>query len=268
MEDFELNNESLEVVDQQEETEPIETEVEGAEDVGLAEPQTDDSKYAAARRKAEAETERIRKEYKDKEQGLNTRVQSMFKGLKNPETGKEIETVDDYFDALEAQNRIKTRRQIEDAGVDPELLDKAISSNKEVIEARKILQRTQQNEGQRLLNEQIQKIGKIDPSIKSLEDIYKKEGFAEWDAMVRSGVSLDNAYKAVFFDELTSGKTAAARQAAINSAKGKAHLEPTGGNAQPTGNIEVPADVMRTMREMFPDDSADKIRERYLKTLR
>lgn len=268
MEDIELTNESLEVVDQQEETEPIETEVEGEEDVELADPQTEDSKYAAARRKAEAETERIRKEYEDKEQGLNTRVQSMFKGLKNPETGEEIKTVEDYFDALDAQNRIKTRKQIEDAGVDPDLIDKAISSNKEVIEARRILQRTQQNEGQRIINEQIQKIGKIDPSIKTLEDIYKKDRFEEWDAMVRTGVSLENAYKAVYFDELTSGKTAAARQAAINSAKGKSHLEPTGGSAQPSGNIEVPRDVMRTLREMFPDDSADKLRERYIKTLR
>lgn len=261
-------NESLEVVDQPTETEPIETEVEGEEDVEAAEPQTEDSKYAAARRKAEAETERIRREYEQRGQDLNEKFKSMFKGHKNPETGKEIESAEDYIEAMNAQNRLRAMREIEDAGIDRDVLEKAIASSPEVIEAREILQRTRQNEGQRILNEQMEKIRKIDPSIKSLEDITKKDGFTEWDKLVRSGVSLEHAYKAVFFDELTSGKAASARQAAINAAKGKSHLEPTGGNVQSTGEIEVPRDVMRTLREMFPDDSADKLRERYIKTLR
>ena len=101
MENTELDV-SLEVVDQHSETEPEESEVEtGAEVEEVAEPQDEDSKYAAARRKAEAETERIRAEYEEKERALNEKFQQLFKGHKNPETGEEIQSAEDYLNAIQ-----------------------------------------------------------------------------------------------------------------------------------------------------------------------
>ena len=106
-----------------------------------------------------------------------------------------------------------------------------------VQRAMQLVQRAQRSEGERVLNSQIRRISELDPAVKTLADIAGMDTFPQFDALVRSGVPLDVAYKAVNFERLARGKAAAARQAAINAARGKGHLAPAGGAGPAPGGL-------------------------------
>ena len=106
-----------------------------------------------------------------------------------------------------------------------------------VQRAMQLVQRAQRSEGERVLNSQIRRISELDPTVKTLADIAGMDTFPQFDALVRSGVPLDVAYKAVNFERLARGKAAAARQAAINAARGKGHLAPAGGAGPAPGGL-------------------------------
>lgn len=238
----------------------------GAEGVEPAEPQQepdDNAKFAAARRKAEEETRRIRNEFAEKEANLNDRVRSLFKGHVNPKTNKPIETMEDYLDAIAAQRENQAKASLQKAGLDYSVIEEAVANNAAVREAKALIEKQRIAEGQRIFNEQMAEITKIDPSIKTIDDIAAKDNFEEFDKLVRGGTPMNVAYRAVYFDELVSKQAASVKQAAINNAKAKSHLAPTGGDADPTHQITVPSDVMATFREMFPGESEEKLRERY-----
>ena len=103
--------------------------------------------------------------------------------------------------------------------------------------AAQVVEQAQRDAGDRILKRQLEEITKIDPAVKTLEDIRKMDTFPQFDALVRSGVPLDVAYKAVNFERLARGKAAAARQAAINAARGKGHLAPAGGASPAPGGL-------------------------------
>lgn len=79
------------------------------------------------------------------------------------------------------------------------------------------------------MSEQLKAISAIDPQVTSLEDITKMETFGQFDAMVRQGYSLVDAYKLANFDSLAAKRAGAARQRVLNQTAGKAHLQPTPG---------------------------------------
>ena len=106
-----------------------------------------------------------------------------------------------------------------------------------VQRAMQLVQQAQRSEGERVLNSQIRRISELDPAVKTLADIAGMDTFPQFDALVRSGVPLDVAYKAVNFERLARGKAAAARQAAINAARGKGHLAPAGGAGPAPGGL-------------------------------
>ena len=70
----------------------------GEKDPEPADPGIDENAiYAEARRTAEKQMN-----------AMNARVMSRFAGMTNPETGQPIKTVADYFEALDAQERVNT----------------------------------------------------------------------------------------------------------------------------------------------------------------
>lgn len=156
-------------------------------------------------------------------------IAARFGHMKVPGTDRPIRTVKDYFEALDAQNRAKTEAALKAANIDPNIINQAVAQNPLIRQAAQVVEQAQKSEGERLLNEQVAEISRLDPSIKTLADIKGMKTFPQFDALVRSGVPLVVAYKAVNFESLAEGKAAAAKQAAINAAKGKSHLGPNNG---------------------------------------
>lgn len=210
--------------------------------------------FAAARRRAEAQAA-VRSQAEQ-----DALVERIYRGQTNPYTGKPIRSVRD-LNEYEQQYQQDQMRQ---AGIDPSVLNQMIENNPAVQQARQMTAKMQQEEGQRYIEGQVAEIGKVDPAIKSFSDLTKAETFPQFDAMVRRGYSLVDAYKIANFDRLTGQRAAAAKQQALNSVNGKNHLNPTkgAGNGE---DVVVPEETMAMYRSAFPSWTKQQIIEDYKK---
>ena len=233
--------------------EPSEEE-ESEEEPEVAEPVIDKNAIAAAaRREAEA-----------KLKARDLEFARRFGHLKNPITGKSIESERDYFEALDAQETIKRNQELEEKGVDPSLIDEAIRNNPVVRQAEMVLEQQKQQMIHSDIETQIKLIGQIDPSVKSFNDLENSANKAAMLDLVSRGYSLCDAYKLANFDVLMGKKTAAAEQKAINQAKGKSHLVPTSSGTNVNDGLEdIPEKELSKWRAFFPEASAKELREKY-----
>lgn len=232
---------------------------EGAEGPEVADPEADrDAIFAEARRTAESWMN-----------GINSRVASRFKGMRNPETGQPIRTAEDYFDALDAQERIAARQQMEQNGIDPDMLDQMINNSPAIRQAQEILRQNQMNEGQKELDAQVREISEFFPEVQSLADISRMETFPAFDAYVRNGLSLVDAFKLANFETMSQRTAAATKQAAINAAKGKSHLSPVGGGTegQTSQLVDIPQNAREVWEQAYQGLSYKELKEKYNKSL-
>ena len=246
-------------------TTETEVDTQGAEDAEPAEPQESEETNeapepqvdvnaiaAAARRKAEAEMKARDAEYARR-----------FGNLVNPKTGQPIRSERDYLAALDAQEELKAKEQLKQSGVDPNLLDSFIANNPAVRQAQAVMAQAQQQATINQINADVAELGKIDPSIVSLEtvppDVIRM-------SMERQ-MSLVDAYKIVNFGQVNSSQQAAIQQAAINQAKGKSHLNPVNGVAVQDNSVDIPQSELARWKAYFPEKSAEELKKLYNDTL-
>ena len=234
-----------------------ESEVQSAEE---------NAKYAAARRRAEAEfAERQRKE--DEEYARR------FKDCVNPITKQPILSKQDYFDALDAQEKMERDEQLRSKGIDPQifedLVNKQVENNPYVQQAQVVLEESRRNQLNNLVAEGVKEIAKLNPSVKSIQDVMDgSEKAAQITQYVSNGVSLADAYKLAHFDDLMSGKVKSAKQAALNNMNGTSHLNQTDGVADGNDNeVEIPQSEIAQWKRAFPHASAAELRKKYNATL-
>lgn len=237
-----------------------------SENAGAATRQTteEDSKYAAARRAAEQQTQAERQARAT----LDNQFAAMFGQYKNPVTGQPIRTAQDYLLAMQAQTQQQNAQQLQQAGLDPRLIDRAVAMNPAVQQAQQIVQQHTQAEAQRMMNEDLQKIVDLDPSLGSVNDVIRTENFQEVINRVRAGLPLVDAYKLVNYDRLTKLQAQAAQQQAVNQAKSKGHLSTASGLAGETEGDDIPESQVSSWRKWFPDKSMKELRALYNKQLK
>lgn len=240
-----------------------ETEDEGGEDDSSADPdegkeakkqtKEDNARFAAARRKAEAEVDKRVKEALD---GRFARME-----LNDPYTGKKITTTEEfdaYLSKLESERRESMAKK---AGMSKEDFDEYIQSQPEVKEARAAQEQARRQAAQAQIAEELKEISALDPSIHELGDIAKSDKGAEINELINRGYRLVDAFKLANFDRLRDMDESAIRQRTINSAAGKSHLTSTKSRGQ--GMTSVPRDTMDTYRIFFPDMSDSDIQKEY-----
>lgn len=236
----------------EEETSEETTEAEGEEtgetEEGNAEPteQTaeENARYAAIRRRAE---EDARRKYDAQLGQMNQKIAAMCSGVTHPVTGQPITNVNDYIDALSIQQRQAQESELKEKGVDPGLIDRMVASNPAVLQAQMYMAQMQQQEAVNQIQRDVEEISKLDPSIKSVEDLANSPYRDELVAYCQQhNATLTDAYKVLQFSNLLSNNNDAARQQAINQMRGKSHL-PSQTQGVETGNdddVEVPAEIM------------------------
>lgn len=106
--------------------------------------------------------------------------------------------------SLKLTKRLTERSSYRRPGITPDVLQQMIESNPAVQQAKMLAAQQQQMMGQQIMSEQLKAISAIDPQVTSLEDITKMETFGQFDAMVRQGYSLVDAYKLANFDSLAA----------------------------------------------------------------
>lgn len=251
-----------------EETAPGEPEESATQDGGEPQMQQEVPEQPPVPAADERETARRQAE-------IDQAYAAAFAGKLDPYTKQPITCKADY-DRYQAMLRADQQRQQEErmrqAGVAPEAVRALIDQHPVVREAQEVIQtvqaereRARAEQAKGWYGEQLKQINALDPEAKvtSLEDLAAREpeGYAKMLDMVGRGVSMVDAYKMVHFDELAQRRTAAAKQAALNQAAGKAHLAPAGG--QGVGGVEVPGNIREMYRELNPDMTDAQISAAY-----
>ena len=227
---------------QDEVTEATETETD--ENPGAVEPEPqsaeENARYAAIRRRAE---EDARRKYESELGQMNQQIAAMCRGITHPVTGQPITNVRDYVEALAIQQRQASEQELQEKGVDPSVINRMIETNPVVMQAQQVLESAKMAQANSALQNDLAELSKIDPSIKSLDDLAALPTFPQMlDFIARyEGTSIIDAYKVFNY----GNSTQTARQQAINQMRGKDHLSTQTGIAQSDDEfVEVPAEIM------------------------
>lgn len=218
--------------------------------------------YAEARRVAEANARKAQK-------AIDEEYVRRFGNLKNPETGQPIRSQSDYLAALDAQERMKTRAQLQQQGVDPTVFDNAINNalanNPMIRQAEAVMAQAQQEQIFGQIGNEVAVLHQIDPSINTVFDV--PPDVINIVKSSNGAINLVNAYKIVNFGKVSQDQQAAIQQQAINQAKGKQHLSPVNGVSTPDEGVEIPESELAMWKESFPDKSKAELKKLYNKTL-
>lgn len=222
--------------------------------------QTDEenARYAAMRRKAEADAEKRMNAELDKS------IASL--GLTDPYTNKLI-TNHAEMQAYRQRFVEEQRKEMQEkAGMSPEDYKRFVDSLPEVQAGKAAQQKVMDLEIRAKIDSQMREIQMISPEIKSMEDLSKLDNFDKLYDMVGKGYELADAYKVLNYDRLTAKAAEAAKQQALNSIGGKNHLQPFTPRGQ--GAVPVPADVAAEYRALMPEATDAEIQAHYNKYAR
>ena len=276
MEDFE-NGVTAGVADQMEENptenvETAETNVETAETGAESgaetavetqqEPEIPNNVWAIARQRSEREAQ----------QRVDRQFAQRFAGYKNPETGAYIHTMQDYFDAMDAQNRIARQKAIEQVTANQNAeqraaLQRILENDPEKAQLKAEMEQLKaervNDEAQKAFERDFAELQKLEPALKTQQDLAKLEGFDEIVALCQKGIDMVTSYKAVNYGKATRQSREAGQQAAINAAKGKIHLAAHGGANMPGKEKTMSSGMLAKAHEYFPDKSDEELQKLY-----
>jgi len=233
----------------------------------------ENSKYAAARRKAEAERDlAVQKAREETRAQMQAELTESIKalGLINPYTKQPIVDkagLDEYKQRFEIEKKARFAKK---AGLNDAEFEQFINDLPEVKEARAKAEQAeaaqkavQAERAQAEIERQIGEIRELDPSIKSLEDLPKMENYQRFYELVKRGNTLIDAFRLVNLDKATAQTREQAKQAALNQVASKSHLDRT--TTRGAGSVTVPSDVVAQYRAFNPDASDEEIRRHWAK---
>lgn len=248
-------------------TEEVETSTEeSAEETSNVQSAEENAKYAAARRKAEAE-------FNQRQQAMDAEFAKRFEGYENPITHQPIRTQKDYFEALDAQEKLKRDAELSERGIDPQMFEdmvqRQVNNNPLVQQAQMVMQAAQESQIQNKLAEDMKVISKLNPNLKTAEDVMNLPDAQELISLVKNnGLSLSEAYKLRHMEEILAGKSASAKQAALNTMNGTSHLNQTDSLANTDdGLLEIPTNELAQWQRAFPRATAAELKQKYNRQL-
>lgn len=264
--------------EEQEVAEPVEQSNENATDNGTEKPREkqsaeENARFAAARRKAEGERDAaIVKAQEDAQKAIDDMVKSLR--IKDPYTGKFLETKKEYDTYLAQQEEEKHERLRRRTGIDEQELGDLVKGSPEYKEALKRasdaeseLKSYREKEENESVEKQIAEISKINPSIKGLEDIAKMATYPEFYHLVaQRKMSLVEAYCLANHDSIVREAEDRGKQAAFNANMGKNHLGKTA--TRGAGAITVPTEIAAEYRAFNPNATDAEISAHYNKYIK
>lgn len=243
---------------------------------GDGQPLTQEQRRENAARRRREEQQRAVDEAVQAEQVKNaSAIKGVFEklGLKDPVTGSQISTMEEFETYQANLARQKLERDLAQGKLTPEGLQQAISDHPAIQAAQQAQQQRQQAQEEAALQEtqakvtaQLAEIQKLNPEIKTVEDLLSMPNAKEFYALVQRGNSLSDAYKLACFDQIMGKKAEQAQIQAQNLARSKGHLTPDVSRGE--GAVTVPKDVMADYRRMMPKATDEQIQNHYAKYLK
>lgn len=227
------------------------------------EPEIPDSVWAVARKRSEREAQAR----------IDRQIAQRFGQYKNPVTGKNIATLDDYFAAMDAQaeqsrqeaiNRMTANQSREQQEALRQILANDPEKRRLNARVQELEQKQMSEQAETAFNRDFAELQKLEPALKTVNDLEKLDGFDKIVQLVQEkGLDMVTAYKAVNYGRATQASQAAGKQAAINAARGKNHLAAHDGQAQPGSRKVMSDSMLRLAREAFPEKSDAELEKLY-----
>lgn len=244
----------------------------GAEDGAPEEKkeQTPDERkaHAAARRRAEQQAAvDAALEEQSKKMAAEWKAFFASAGLKNTITGEPITTKEEFDAWSQSFKQQKLESDLKAGKLTQESLNAAISENPLVKQAAEIVaarereqQAAEQEKMQRAIDEQIQKIHALEPTVNSVEDLLKiPENEAFYDCVKNRGMSFYDAYLIATRERREKNLAEAARTQALTNQRGKDHLTGAGA-ARGAGGRTVTSEEIAQFRIFNPTATEAEIR--------
>ena len=272
---------------EQEVADPVETEtqtIDGEEEESETEEDTatdaedkskpkqtkeDRARYAAARRKAEAERDAaIAKERAAIRAEADKVIDQAFadSGLINPYTKQPIRSKAEYDEYRKRHAEEQKSHVQKKSGMSEDEFNEFVEGLPQVRAAREAQRVAKEQEAKAKIEGQLREINALDPSIKTTEDLLKMPTYDAFYRFVKEGNNFVNAFKLANFERLTSDEAAKARQAATNAARSKDHLSRT--TTRGAGAVSVPENVKAEYLAFNPDATEAEILKHYNKYLK
>lgn len=190
-------------------------------------------------------------------------------GLTNPYTKEPIRNKADY-DAYRAKVEEDRRAKIlKKAGVSEEEFAKLAAEQPEIKAQLEEAREAKRQAAAATMSEQMRQIHELDPEINTIEDLAKMPNYAQFYRFVKQNrLSLVEAYKLTNMERLSARTAAATKQAAMNAAQSKAHLEATKARGKGGDVTVVPNDVREYYRMINPKATEAEIKADYAKYLK
>lgn len=218
----------------------------------------ENASFAAARRKAEREKEAALQAEKEKFNSLIAEA-----GFVNPFDNTPVKTMEqlEQYAELARTERLNSIRS--KSGMSEEEFSEMVNGLPEVREAKALAAQAMEERMQRQMEQHIAEISKLNPNIRTMEDLGKDPKFPEIREKVRQHkIPVSDAYRLVYHDEIVQKATERAQASAHRAAAGKSHMKKT---ADPRGKTDsvVPADVAEMYRIFDPSLTDEEIRKDY-----
>ena len=169
---------------------------------------------------------------------------------------------------MAAQERMNAREQMQQNGIDPNVIDNLIANSPAVRQAQAATAELNNYRAQQKLEADYKEILALDPSLNGIDDILNDPSMPLMAQKVAQGMSLVDAYKIVNFNKVFNSKEAAVKQQTINQVKGKNHLS-TGAAVTVSSDLEdIPADMLEDFKDRFPEKSPKELKALYNQVLK
>ena len=201
---------------------------------------------------------------------------TMFAGQTNPYTGQPIRSEADYRAWQAEKQRRDSEEQLRAAGIDPAAIQGAVDRQVQPLrqelemarmETMRERARRAQDAAQVTIRQQLELITRLDPSVKSMEDIAAMPTAEAFRGYVAKGLGLEEAFYMANRKAIEERKLTAARAAGVSAAASKGHLAPVGGGGQ-AETVEVPAEQRALYRELMPEATDAEILSAYKQYLK
>lgn len=190
-------------------------------------------------------------------------------GLTNPYTKEPIKDKADY-DAYRAKvDEDRRAKLLKKAGMSEEEFTKLAAEQPEIKAQLEEAREAKRQAAAAAMNEQLRQIHELDPAINTVEDLAKMPNYAQFYRFVKQNrLSLVEAYRLANMERLSARTAAATKQAAMNAAQSKAHLEATKARGKGGDVTVVPNDVREYYRMINPKATEAEVKADYAKYLK
>lgn len=170
---------------------------------------------------------RLRAE-REAQEAAQAKIDSFYasQSLVNPYTNRPIRTEADYDEYQKAYKAEEQKEKLAKGEISPELIDEIINQNPVIQKATELNEKMQKEEAERELTEDVKIIGRMDPSIKGIDDLLKVPEWDQIEEMLEQGYRVHHAYQIACFDRIKDNTAKAAESAAAESMRRNSNASP------------------------------------------